>query len=93
MSSYVLNERYELTEIIGRGGQATVFRATDLSFKVERAIKILDRKFISSSKANARFELEARAMAVVEHPKIAKIYDVHQGENLSYLVMEYSVKS
>ena len=89
MNDIVLFERYKLTEIIGRGGQATVFRAVDLRFGVDRAIKILDRRFESRSKANERFGLEARAMAVVNHPKIITIFDTQLDGEFSFIVMEY----
>ena len=68
--------RYELFEAIGSGGMATVYRAQDHRLGVARAIKVLLPAYASKDRVRARFEAEARTMAVLDHPNIVRVYDV-----------------
>ena len=58
--------RYQLLEVIGSGGMATVYRALDERLQVTRAIKVLSSAFSGKPRIRARFEAEARAMAAHE---------------------------
>jgi serine/threonine protein kinase/WD40 repeat protein len=75
---------YRIEERIGRGGMGEVFRATDTRLGRTVAIKTSLVHF------SERFEREARAIAALNHPQIATLYDVgSSGEGFGYLVMEY----
>jgi serine/threonine protein kinase len=78
--------RYEIIELIGRGGTADTYRATDHTLSRDVAVKVLvDR----SDDTNARLLAEARAMARLNHQRIVAIYDAGEWEGLSYIVMEF----
>ena len=75
---------YRIEQQIGRGGMGEVFRATDTRLNRTVAIKISEVQF------SERFEREAKAIATLNHPNIATLYDVgSSGPDLSYLVLEY----
>ena len=80
--------RYELFEPIGSGGMATVYRAHDHRLGVARAIKVLLPSYASKDRVRARFEAEARTMAVLDHPNIVRVYDVGASEETAWIVME-----
>jgi serine/threonine protein kinase len=80
-----LSGRYEILELIGRGGTADTYRALDRTLEREVAIKVLiDR----SDDVNNRFLREAQAMAKLNHPNIVQVFDVGQESGISYIVME-----
>ncbi len=82
---------YRLTEVIGRGGMGTVFRATraDGEFQQEAAIKII-KTGIHTGEQVQRFLVEREILAGLQHPNIAHLYDGGVTEDgLPYLVMEY----
>ncbi len=80
-----LNGRYEVLELIGRGGTADTYRALDKTLEREVAIKVLiDR----SDDVNTRFLREAQAMARLNHACIVQVFDVGQDSGISYIVME-----
>jgi serine/threonine protein kinase len=77
--------RYEIVELIGRGGTADTYRAIDTRLGREVALKVLlDR----SDDVTQRLLLEAQAMASLNHPKIVAIYDAGEDGGHSYIVME-----
>ena len=80
--------RYCLLETIGSGGMATVYRGFDERLQVTRAVKILNQAFASKRKIRARFEAEARTMAVLDHANIVRVYDVGSEGDTVYIVME-----
>jgi serine/threonine protein kinase len=81
-----LGDRYEIGELIGRGGTADTYRAGDKRLGRDVAVKILlDR----SEDVPERLLLEARAMAALSHPKIVAVYDAGMHDGLAYIVMEY----
>ena len=80
--------RYELFEAIGSGGMATVYRAQDHRLGVARAIKVLLPDYASKDRVRARFEAEARTMAVLDHPNIVRVYDVGATSETAWIVME-----
>ena len=80
-----LGGRYEVIELIGRGGTADTYRATDHTLGRDVALKVLmDR----SDDTNTRLLSEARAMARLNHPRIVAIYDAGEDQGLYYIVME-----
>jgi len=79
--------KYHCDEMIGSGGMANVYRATDTESKSTVAVKVLHR--ILDSKERERFRKEAGSLALLQHPGIVKTYasDLQGLDN--YLVMEY----
>ena len=84
-----LDGRYELQEIIGIGGMAVVYKAYDCIEDRIVAVKILKEEFISNEEFITRFKNESKAIAVLNHPNIVKVYDVSFGDLIQYIVMEY----
>ena len=84
-----LQGRYELAEVIGRGGMGTVYRAFDLVLGRPVAIKTLSW-LIADQHPNsvARFEREARAAAALSHPGVVAVYDTGVEESTHFIVME-----
>ncbi len=88
LSGKVLGNRYELTELIGVGGMATVYKARCHLLNRDVAIKILKDEFANDSEFIKRFQIEAQSAASLSHPNIVSIYDVGNEGDLHYIVME-----
>ena len=84
-----LDGRYEIHEMIGMGGMAVVYRAYDTIDDRTVAIKILKDEFLGNEEFIRRFKNESKAIAVLSHPNIVKVYDVSFGDRIQYIVMEY----
>ncbi len=84
-----LDGRYEIQEIIGIGGMAVVYKARDNVENRIVAIKILKEEFISNEEFLRRFKNESKAIAMLSHQNIVKVYDVSFGDLIQYIVMEY----
>lgn len=84
-----LDGRYEIHELIGVGGMALVYRAYDTIDDRTVAIKILKDEFLGNAEFIRRFKNESKAIAVLSHPNIVKVYDVSFGDRIQYIVMEY----
>ena len=84
-----LDGRYEIKEIIGVGGMAVVYKAFDNQENRTVAVKILKEEFISNEEFVRRFKNESKAIAMLSHPNIVKVYDVSFGDLIQYIVMEY----
>ena len=92
MDSYIgkrLDGRYEITELIGMGGMADVYKAVDIMEDRTVAVKILKNEFSENEEFIRRFRNESKAIAVLSHPNIVKIYDVGFSDEVQYIVMEY----
>lgn len=92
MENYVgkrLGGRYEVQEIIGVGGMSVVYKAYDNVDDRIVAVKILKDEYSNDAEFLRRFKNESKAIAVLSHPNIVKVYDVSFGEKLQYIVMEY----
>ncbi|MGA1391475.1 MAG: Stk1 family PASTA domain-containing Ser/Thr kinase [Candidatus Nanopelagicales bacterium] len=93
----ILANRYELGELIGRGGMAEVYEAQDTRLKRTVAIKILRSDLARDPAFIARFRREAQAAAALNHPTIVAVYDTgeeivgdkNSATNVPYIVMEY----
>lgn len=91
MENYVgkrLDGRYEIQEIIGVGGMAIVYKAYDNIDDRVVAVKILKEEFLANEEFRRRFKNESKAIAVLSHPNIVKVYDVSYGDRIQYIVME-----
>ena len=84
-----LDGRYEIREIVGVGGMAVVYKAYDSIEDRIVAIKILKEEYASNEEFQRRFKNESKAIAVLSHPNIVKVYDVSFGDLIQYIVMEY----
>ena len=83
MDKYIgkrLDGRYEIHELIGVGGMANVYRCTDTLDDREVAIKILKDEFLNNEEFIRRFKNESKAIAMLSHPNIVKVYDVSFGD-------------
>ena len=92
MQNYVgkrLDGRYEIREIIGVGGMAVVYKAYDNIDDRIVAVKILKEEFLANEEFRRRFKNESKAIAVLSHLNIVKVFDVSYGDRLQYIVMEY----
>lgn len=84
-----LDGRYEIREIIGVGGMAVVYKAYDNIDDRIVAIKILKDEYLTNDEFKRRFKNESKAIAVLSHPNIVRVYNVSFGDRLQYIVMEY----
>ncbi len=92
MDKYVgkrLDGRYEIQEIIGIGGMAVVYKAYDAIDDRTVAVKILKEELLENQEFRRRFKNESKAIAVLSHPNIVKVYDVGLGDRIQYIVMEH----
>lgn len=81
--------RYEVRSELGRGGMATVYHAYDPNFERDVAIKVLPEVFLHDPQFRARFEREAKTIALLEHPAIVPVYDFGESDGQPYIVMRY----
>jgi serine/threonine-protein kinase len=79
---------HEIIALLGKGGMGEVYRARDLKLKREVAIKILPDEFSRDADRLSRFQREAEALAALNHPNIAAIYDLAQAGDTRFLVLE-----
>lgn len=84
-----LDGRYEIQEIIGVGGMSVVYKAYDNIDDRIVAIKILKDEYLTNEEFKRRFKNESKAIAVLSHPNIVRVYNVSFGDRLQYIVMEY----
>lgn len=84
----MLDNRYEILEVIGSGGMSVVYKA--LCHRLNRyvAIKILRENMAQDEELKSRFQTEAQAVAMLSHPNIVAVYDVSHSDDLEYIVME-----
>ena len=81
-----IDGRYEIQEIIGVGGMAVVYKAFDNQENRIVAIKILKEEFISNEEFVRRFKNESKAIAMLSHPNIVKVFDVSFGDLIQYIM-------
>jgi eukaryotic-like serine/threonine-protein kinase len=84
-----LKDRYRLERLLGRGGMASVWLASDEVLERPVAVKILSDTIASDPEFLARFRREARVAAGLSHPNLIGVYDYAEGAERPYLVMEY----
>ncbi len=87
MIGRLLDNRYELLEVIGTGGMAMVYKAQDKRLNRSVAVKILKSDLAEDAEFRRRFRDESQAVAMLSHPNIVSVYDVSRGE-IEYIVME-----
>jgi serine/threonine protein kinase len=87
--STLCDGRYRLDAVIGRGGMAIVWRATDLQLERDVAIKVISDVLAGDPSFVARFEREARLAAALNHPNLVKVFDFSVDADRPFLIMEY----
>lgn len=91
MDQYIgtlLDNRYEILEVIGTGGMAVVYKARCNRLNRLVAIKVLKQELSQDEEFRRRFHAESQAVAMLSHPNIVSVYDVSHSNNLDYIVME-----
>lgn len=81
--------RYEITDLIGVGGMANVYKAIDSVDNKIVAVKILREEFSENEEFLRRFKNESKAIALLSHPNIIQVYDVCFSRKLQSIVMEF----
>lgn len=79
--------QYEILELIGKGGMATVYRAHQPSMDRDVAIKIINAELAAEPEFAERFEREARIIARLQHPHILPVFDFGREGDVTFLVM------
>ncbi len=88
LTGTVLNDRYEVSDKIGTGGMATVYKAHDKVLDRDVAVKILRDNYDDNSEIVSNFIKEARSSASLVHPNVVSVYDVGEYDGINYMVME-----
>jgi eukaryotic-like serine/threonine-protein kinase len=83
--------RFELEEVVGSGGMASVYRAHDRLLERPVALKILHEHYVRDEEAVERFQREARSAAQLAHPNIVTVIDRGEDDGRPYIVFEYVV--
>ena len=81
--------KYEVGRLLGKGGMGAVFLAQDLTLEREVAIKVLPPDFSTDPQVIKRFQQEAKTAAKLDHPNIIPIYRVESEAGINYFVMKY----
>ncbi len=84
----LLDGRYEISKVIGIGGMAVVFEAYDTKLSRSVAIKLLKEDMASDAQSVKRFINESKAVSMLSHPNIVRIFDISVKEHAKYIVME-----
>ncbi len=84
----LLDNRYEIQEIIGTGGMAVVYKALCHRLNRPVAVKILKDEMFRDAEFRRRFHAESQAVAMLSHPNIVSVYDVSHTDDADYIVME-----
>ena len=91
MDKYIgrlLDNRYEIREVIGMGGMAVVYKARDHRLNRFVAVKILKDEYSQDEEFRRRFHAESQAVAMLSHPNIVSVHDVSTTKEVDYIVME-----
>lgn len=84
-----LDGRYLIESLIGVGGMANVYKGRDVRTGNQIAVKVLKEEFLDNEELVRRFKNESKAISILNHPNIVKVYDVSVTDQLQYIVMEY----
>ncbi len=85
----LIDERYRIDELVGSGGMAYVYKATDITDGKTVAVKVLKPEFYDNTELTRRFKNESKAIALLSHPNIIRVFDVSFTDEMKCIVMEY----
>jgi serine/threonine protein kinase len=85
----VLDGRYRVLDLVGRGGMGVVYRVEHVRIGKIAAMKLLHRRLVSDVELLRRFHVEAEAISRLNHPNIVQVFDFGEVDSIPYLVMEY----
>ncbi len=85
----IINERYELVELVGVGGMANVYRARDIAENKSVAVKALRQEYVDNAEMLSRFRNESKAVSLLSHPNIVQVFDVSLVGDQPCIIMEY----
>jgi parallel beta-helix repeat protein len=84
-----LGGRYEIEELVGRGGMSAVYKGTDPNLRRTVAIKLIHSHLSEDPQFVSRFEVEAAAVAQLKHPNVIQVFDFDHDEDTYYMVLEF----
>ena len=84
----ILDDRYEIIELIGSGGMANVYKALCHRLNRYDAVKIMRDETAANTELRRRLRAESQAVAMLSHPNIVSVYDVSHSDDVEYIVME-----
>ena len=83
----ILDDRYEIIELIGSGGMANVYKALCHRLNRYDAVKIMRDETAANTELRRRFRAESQAVAMLSHPNIVSVYDVSHSDDVEYIVI------
>ncbi len=86
--SRLIAGRYQLDDMVGRGGMAGVWMAEDLKLHRKVAVKLLTEAMRANPEVKERFQAEAHAAARLNHPNVVAVYDTGEHDGVPFIVME-----
>ena len=92
MNQYIgqlLDDRYELLEVIGTGGMAVVYKARCHRLNRLVAVKVLKDEFSGDEEFRRRFRAEGEAVAMLSHPNIVQVHRVFDANATAYMIMDF----
>lgn len=89
LAGTVLNDRYRITGLLGRGGMGEVYKAEDLKLNQTVALKFLPEHFAEDTAAHERFFGEVRTARQVSHPNVCRVFDIGEVDGAQFLSMEF----
>ncbi len=89
MIGALVDDRYRINRLIGRGGVGVVYHATDSETGSAVVIKILAPNWVDNAEILARFDREVERLSGLQHPNIVDLYDFGRYDGRAYMVMEY----
>jgi tRNA A-37 threonylcarbamoyl transferase component Bud32 len=84
----ILGGRYRLIELLGQGGMATIYRATDTGLGRDIALKLLRPEYLRDPDFSSRFRQEAQAAASLSHPNVVTVFDYGEDPSGPFIAME-----
>ncbi|MDA8189632.1 MAG: protein kinase [Dehalococcoidales bacterium] len=89
MIGKLLSDRYQITEVIGKGGMATVYKAVDTKLQRTVAVKVIHQGIAADAMFAEHFRAEAQNAASLNHPNIVAVYDVGEDDGAQYIILEF----